>query len=76
MADAQILPCPCCGAEARLDVQNVTTGHGSVDPAYQVICTGCGLRTDRVVAVMDINPSAKGEALVAKWNRRVGNANG
>lgn len=76
MAEAKVRPCPCCGADARLHVDSFVTGHGAMDPAYQVVCDGCGLRTKRIVAVMDPNPSNKGDELVASWNRRVGDANG
>lgn len=65
-----VKPCPNCKAPAKLHVDNVTTGHGSSDPAYQVICTGCGLRTRRIVTAMDLDPAPKGRLLVAEWNRR------
>lgn len=33
-------PCPCCGAEAELRMDN----HREYKPTFSIICTGCSLR--------------------------------
>jgi Lar family restriction alleviation protein len=54
-AGIELLPCPCCGGEARFGTEYDQTA------LYRVYCRGCGIRTSK---------DASSHKVVTAWNKR------
>ena len=55
-SEIKLLPCPCCGSEAK-----VVIPRGHYFTFYQVVCTGCGLASTATSTV---------DRTVEFWNTR------
>jgi len=61
--DPTLIPCPCCGGEAR-----ICQWKDTLDPhATWIACASCGLMTDSFHA---FTPEAAKQKAAAVWNRR------
>ncbi len=75
--DADLLPCPFCGSEARLHEVSLN----DKDSIFAVRCTGCGAESRRETNGCHILPERKeidkqaaAELVVDAWNRRTTSA--
>jgi hypothetical protein len=69
---SSLLPCPCCGGEAKYVHANGQGGHNACPESWRIGCDNCGLSTMREFSTKMNDEWMMKWKVTSRWNRRDG----